>query len=62
MNDLDLTLHPDVHELTDIDTVITQIMASCRCMTKTPEPKFHADHCRYRHLAYRLEELTAAKP
>jgi hypothetical protein len=58
MSELDRTLHPDIHELTDIRDVVNRIIASCECQTKTPEPKYHAPHCRYKHLAYRLEELT----
>lgn len=58
MSELDRTLHPDIHEIKDIDEVFDRIVASCQCMTKTPEPKYHAPDCRYKHLAYRLEELT----
>jgi hypothetical protein len=61
MSDLDKTLHPDVHEIIDVDTLIGQIVASCGCLTKTPEPRFHAADCRYKHLAHRLEELRPSR-
>lgn len=57
MCDLDRTLHPDIHAIKDMDILIGQIVASCGCLTKTPEPKYHAPDCRYKHLAHRLEEL-----
>lgn len=31
--------------------------AACNCMTKTPNPKFHTTHCRYRCLTRASEEL-----
>lgn len=57
MCDLDRSLHPDIHDIEDVDILIGNIVASCGCLTKTPEPKYHAADCRYKHLAYRLEEL-----
>ncbi|MCZ7862803.1 hypothetical protein O9X98_15615 [Agrobacterium salinitolerans] len=57
MCDLDRTLHPDIHAIEDVDVLIGHIVASCGCLTKTPEPRYHAADCRYKHLAHRLEEL-----
>lgn len=57
MSDLDRSIHPDIHEIDDVDVLIGQIVASCGCLTKTPEPKYHSTGCRYRHLIHRLEEL-----
>ena len=31
--------------------------AACNCMTKTPDPKFHTTHCRYRCLTRSSAEL-----
>lgn len=35
-------------------------VASCECLTKTPEPSFHEGHCRYRMLETAARTLVAA--
>ncbi|MDW9481924.1 hypothetical protein GOB57_25065 [Sinorhizobium meliloti] len=64
MNDLDTAYHPDIHEIDDVDLLVELIVASCGCQTKTPEPRYHAADCRYKHLAHRLEEIrpTTGQP
>ena len=36
MCDLDRSLHPDIHDIEDVDILIGHIVASCGCLTKTP--------------------------
>jgi hypothetical protein len=38
-------------------TVIAASIASCDCGAKSPEPGFHAAHCRYLKLATVLDEI-----
>ena len=57
MNQLDKTLHPDIHALECVDTLIESFVASCDCQEKAPQPSRHTADCRYRHLSARLEEL-----
>lgn len=54
---IDRGIHPDIHAMTCPDEVVSAIVASCGCLTKTPQPRYHARDCRYKHLAHRLEEL-----
>lgn len=35
-------------------------IASCECLTKTPDPLYHAQDCRYRMLAHALNDIEAA--
>jgi len=35
-------------------------VASCECLTKTPDPSFHEGHCRYRMLETAARTLAAA--
>lgn len=36
------------------------ILASCTCMTKSPEPGFHAAGCRYREIRCAIDDIDAA--
>lgn len=45
--------------------ILTRLMmaqcGSCSCMTKTPEPQYHAPHCATRVLQEAAEEITALR-
>lgn len=60
MLDIDLSEHEDVRRMADADEIVGHIVASCSCMTKTPEVRHHSRHCRYKHLMVRLSEVSPA--
>jgi hypothetical protein len=47
----------EIAAIEDVATLIGMIVASCNCMTKTPEVAYHSEGCRYRLVCERLEEV-----
>ena len=51
----------ETNENDKIKELISEMVGSCTCMTKTPDPEYHREDCKYAILRKEYDELLKTK-